>query len=146
MHRTGVQCKFVTGIMQVLSKISILTFTMFYLLMSTGVGYSAHYCGEELFKLGFIASDVSCCCGDVEMDDCCHNESYFIQLEDEQQHTGNDQRLKRTDYNQQLPTWLGTSTNKSMNQDGQESVERCPPPPDITPPLYLTFQSFIFYG
>lgn len=124
----------------------MLFFTMFYLMVSTGVGYSAHYCGEELFELGYIASDISCCCGDEELDDCCHNETYFVQLDEDQQVTSNDIRINQENLAQPLPLWLFNEEGSFMKSElVATDFHSLSPHPKITP-LFLTFQSLIFYG
>ncbi len=132
--------------MQLTSKISVWIFTALYFLMSTGIGYSAHYCGEELFKFGHIASDISCCCDDDGLDDCCHNETYFVQLEDVQQVTTNDIRL---DSNHEIELlFTGHVDDEYLESIGDSSADFDDFPDQQREylPLYLTYTSFIFYG
>ena len=68
-----------------MKKLTAILFSAFYLLATVGVAFNVHYCGGQVGGVSLYANEGSCCCGEAEaMDDCCDNEQFFFQLDQEQ--------------------------------------------------------------
>lgn len=67
-------------------KAAIFLFSFFYLLLSTGVLFSVHYCKGEPVAYAVSLSSEADSCGDGEescVSPCCGNESVFLKIEKE---------------------------------------------------------------
>lgn len=65
----------------------------FYLFSAVGYGAEVHYCLGQVSEVSYIWFDASCACdaaGDQLKRDfnCCEDERFFVQLEDEHQSSG----------------------------------------------------------
>jgi hypothetical protein len=71
-----------------MKKAVIAIFSMFYLLMSSGLAFTVHYCmGErDAVKLGAVKTKVCGRCGmeEKESKGCCKDEQHLVKIEDDQ--------------------------------------------------------------
>ena len=71
-----------------MKQISILIFSIFYLLVSTGISFNLHYCGGKIENISFNQSKIKQCCGGAVMSkNCCQNKT--ISLKAAEKHTLN---------------------------------------------------------
>ena len=71
-----------------MKQISILIFSVFYLLVSTGISFKLHYCGGKIERISFNQSKIKQCCGGATMSkNCCQNKT--ISLKAAEKHTIN---------------------------------------------------------
>jgi hypothetical protein len=68
-----------------MKRISIILFSVFYLLVTAGFNVSAHWCGE---KINFISIDAShdkkCSCGEKMTTGCCKDVHFYVKVTDSQ--------------------------------------------------------------
>lgn len=65
--------------------LSILLIAFIYLIISSGVYISMHYCGGKLknFSLAYAHADDGCCCGSKEKNkNCCKEKTLYIKVKD----------------------------------------------------------------
>lgn len=126
-----------------MGRFATILFSAFYLLTTVGVGINFHYCLGELSYVDVMVLQGKCCCGDTEIAaPCCNDESYFFQLDTEQQ-TSPGFRL--IDPPPALLVFNETSLSKTV-QPGKILFPLfldLPPPPR---PLWLWNCSLTYYG
>lgn len=116
--------------------------SVLYLLTSVGVGINFHYCLGKLAYVEIMGPVDHCCCGDAEeVAHCCEDETYFFQLETEQQ---TSQSLRLID-----PMATDWVSDKVLTDDTRTD-KICPSPPDSPPPprppLWLLNCSLTYFG
>lgn len=71
---------------------------LFYLLNAVGYGLEVHYCLGEVADINYVFLDTSCACEDnhieISRSNCCNEESFFNQLDDEHQAAASDFSVK----------------------------------------------------
>ena len=67
-----------------MKKFALIAFSIFYLLIVTGVNLNMHYCGGKLISISIAQnSNENGCCGvKKSTKGCCQDESKFIKLKD----------------------------------------------------------------
>ena len=59
--------------------------TLLFLITSIGLTINVHYCGGKIQSVQLLLESPGCCCGeDREMNDCCTDQSFFVQLDTDQ--------------------------------------------------------------
>lgn len=121
--------------------------SVFYLLVSVGIGYNMHYCEGNLFSVELYAKSSVCCCeGGQEMEnDCCVDESSFFQFAPDQKLAANTNvSVKKMS----LLANLLFDIQHKVADDGKHIKNAYYfdlPPPD-SERIYLLNCSFVFYG
>lgn len=85
-----------------MKKSALILLALFYLIISSGIAVSVHYCGGKLkyFSL-FKAANENGCCGKKKMSKrCCENKTTFVKVKD----------------NHQLGSKISIPDNKSIEQ------------------------------
>ncbi|MCI5056346.1 MAG: hypothetical protein MRY83_09565 [Flavobacteriales bacterium] len=101
-----------------------------YLLSTNGLVFSAHYCAGDLSKVSIVEKDLSCCCGDKDMSDCCENDTKFLEqsapgvdLKSELKFICLSERLYSTDYClQKIDEQANTQANPSNGPPGVRKI------------------------
>ena len=63
-----------------IKKISHISFALLLIVATTGMTISEHFCGSDLISIELNSTPESCC---DDNSDCCHNESFTFEIEDE---------------------------------------------------------------
>lgn len=69
-----------------MKRIITIALTLLYLMPAIGINGTAHYCGEEIASITIngLGSSEKCGCGSERMKkNCCHDEIFSFQLEDD---------------------------------------------------------------
>ncbi|MEM7103716.1 MAG: hypothetical protein AAF502_11330 [Bacteroidota bacterium] len=128
-----------------MKKLLTISFAAFYLLTAVGVTVSVHKCMGQIASIKLFVEAGGCCCSkDKAMNDCCEDESVFVQLDD-------DQRIIKSlrisdDLQPELnvvPSIQLTSIKVKKNEVRIES-QNLPPP--LKQPIWLLNCNFTFYG
>jgi hypothetical protein len=123
-----------------------ITVAFLYLLLSTGVQISAHYCHGELESVRILTESKSCCCGHSEMSgECCSNENISLQA-DIDQHLGAESRKAFVHFENLLviANCLSSQTIESKEKNTNSPfLEISLPPPQ---PVWLLNCALTYYG
>ena len=126
-----------------IQKISILGFTLFYLLLQVGINLHAHFCGDEQTATWlYVAPDAKCGCGDEDMQgNCCHEQLTVFKVKDAQL-TANHISPKLASY-QLIPACI-TSLPHAHHKPVEAPIHTCIewPPPLHELPIFIQVQNF----
>lgn len=69
-----------------MKKAAVILFTIYYLVLASGLSINLHYCGGKLKEISFLGEvNEDGCCGKKEKSKgCCNEESTFIKVKDDQ--------------------------------------------------------------
>lgn len=111
-----------------------------------GYGVEVHYCLGQIADVNYALLDTSCACDEVDEiageDNCCNEESFFIQLDTEHQSAA-DQKLKQPVFSV-TETLLATSSVITETTEHLKTLSRRGPPKTVD--RIIEYHSFIFYG
>lgn len=126
-----------------MKQFAAILFSSFYLLSTIGVGINFHYCLGELAYVEVMGPLELCCCGEEEgAFRCCEDESYFFQLDTEQQVSqGFRLLLPHTSLLSPLPEL--SVQEVIVEQVPFSDFPDIPPP---RPPIWLSNCSLTYYG
>jgi hypothetical protein len=67
-----------------MKKFALIAFSIFYLLIVTGVNLNMHYCGGKLISISIAqtSNEIGCCGVKKSSKGCCHDQSTYIKLKD----------------------------------------------------------------
>jgi hypothetical protein len=67
-----------------MKKFALIAFSIFYLLIVTGVNLNMHYCGGKLINISIAqnSNEIGCCGVKKSSKGCCHDQSTYIKLKD----------------------------------------------------------------
>lgn len=126
--------------MQRFSAIAMMTY---YLLATVGVAVNVHYCHGELASVNIYLSNNACECGRMMGDmNCCDDEVYFFQLEDDHKISNASQKIS-------LDTPEPVASRESAEikeEDPQKEFHEDPDPPPPGPDVRILYQSLTYYG
>jgi hypothetical protein len=123
-------------------------FTLFYLLVSTGLTLDVHYCGGKMVDVEVFGTPDHCCskvqpsCQKEEENKCCSNESVLVQLDQWQVISSTPSldlaylTVPRHFHNFDLLENIGDNELQIFNDL----------PPPIDQPRWLLYRSLLFYG
>lgn len=117
---------------------------VFYLLVSVGVPVTVHYCQGQVAEVAVLKSDISCCCGDMEDDGCCENESQYVSLDTDQQVVRSLEFTPILDV-LSVPALLSEDTEDGFDGLSEVACNIDLPPPK-NQPLWLAHCSLTYYG
>ena len=121
-----------------MKKFALIAFSIFYLLIVTGVNLNMHYCGGKLISISIAqtSNEIGCCGVKKSSKGCCQDESTYIKLKDKHIQSAD---LKM--YVKLISSILITSEfNVSINEltSKSEIVSNYhSPPPNYKIPLFL---------
>lgn len=120
--------------------ISIMTY---YLIATIGVAVNVHYCHGELASVKIYLSNSACECGKMmgKMD-CCDDEAYFFQLED-------DHKISNASQEMLLDAPEPAFIDKDewlIEEDSFKEFQEHPDPPPPGPDVRILYQSLTYYG
>ncbi|MBN1183176.1 MAG: hypothetical protein JXB49_12860 [Bacteroidales bacterium] len=73
-----------------MKRITSILFSLFYLLVSAGIMVNFHYCHGTLASVKIFTDKGNCGCNStMDNNGCCKNETYVVQLKDDQQASQN---------------------------------------------------------
>lgn len=112
-----------------MKKIISIPLVIVYSLLTMGLYFHAHYCGDELasFKL-FTKAEKACGCSEAEdMDDCCKDVSTWLKLKDDQQ-----SKITSIDFNKSfvlLTFQTAPDFNSNFDFSNNNYIKQANPPP-----------------
>ena len=129
-----------------MKRISAISFSVLYLLLTAGFTMNIHYCLGEIESISIIPVANNCCCGDTSMDmGCCGNETMIFQFSPDDQLV---QQSENTVFKAPLLEIIEIASIRSMDHEDHERVTlkicNSPPPKEI--PIWLKNLNFTFYG
>lgn len=125
-------------------KLANILFVFLYLQASVGVAINVHYCMGQFANAGVFVKSKGCICEDFEKKGkCCDDESYFYQLDDEQDF------VKTTEVHAPFVLSATLPINHSVEKEivsikVNHELYDLPPPP--SQPIWLMVCSPILYG
>jgi hypothetical protein len=128
-----------------MKQFSTILFAAFYLLTTVGVGINFHYCLGELSHVDVMVPHSKCCCAEADAEmavHCCDDESYFFQLDTEQQTT---QGLRLIDVTVATLVTHEVSVKETLRAENLFPLFLDLPPPH-GPPIWLANCSLTYYG
>lgn len=127
-----------------MKKLATILFATLYLQASVGVAVNLHFCMGQLASTGFFVESKGCLCEDFEKEGkCCDDESYFYQLDDEQD------LVKTTEIKAPIVAYvllyisLSDQTKEAKPKVNHELYDL---PPPSKPPIWLIICSPTLYG
>lgn len=64
-----------------MKRIGLICLCVFYLVITTGVNLTIHFCGGQIKSVGFLQEEKKRCCGNKAMPvGCCQDEAVLVQL------------------------------------------------------------------
>lgn len=129
-----------------MKKVASILLMLIYLIPAIGINGSVHYCGGEIASITIngIGSSEKCSCGSNRMkSDCCSDENFSFQLEDEQYKTSpfSFNLEKSIDFSSTIIAQVYFDYNTPFIQDGVYYPHH--PPGNVKTPLYILHQVFI---
>ena len=128
--------------------LSILMIAFIYLMVSSGIYISMHYCGGKFrsFSLIYSHADGGCCCGSKEKNkNCCKDKTLYIKVKDT--HKSVDLLKAPDSYEKLIFTGLSVlDLNYSLvisNTKFPYYYHKRPPPTTSSTPLYLNNRALI---
>ena len=120
-----------------------ISLSLMYLAFNIGLGVNVHYCGDRVSSVDFAFVGASCCCDAMEEpSDCCSDETFVFQSEDDQQASSN---IQLSGLDVIVAGWVSPSS------DVTEAQVSCPfankGPPDVPgEPLFIRYSRLVLYG
>jgi hypothetical protein len=123
--------------------VSILLLTL-YIASFSGVMLNLHFCGGKLSLVGlfFKPSEIDCC-GEVEMDYCCHDHSTWIKIETAHAHSS-QLALAENNVNRVLDNHLLHFSSHNFKEEPTIHNYQKGIPLKIRPPLDVRSQTNVF--
>jgi len=116
-----------------------------YLIPAIGISGTVHYCGGEVASVTIngIGSSEKCACGSKRMvSDCCNDEDFSFQLDDEQYKTPSFSIniAKSFDFSPAIIAQISYDFKTPFVQNGLYYAHH--PPDNVKTPLYILHQVF----
>jgi len=123
----------------------VISFAIFYLLLTAGFTVNIHYCLGEIESITPFVQVDNCCCGTAEMPmDCCGDEQMIFQFSPDDQLIKSEQSIFKTPLFEIIEI---ASVRSVENEDHQKLIYKiCKPPPPDNIPIWLKYSNFTFYG
>lgn len=127
-----------------MKKAATILFAFIYLQASVGVAINVHYCMGQLANAGVFVDSKGCVCEDFEQEgDCCDDESYFYQLDDNQDFVKSVEVKSPFAITISLPKINVKENVETAIKVNKELFDLSPPPKQ---PIWLITCSPTFYG
>ena len=128
-----------------MKKLTVILFSFFYLFASAGITVNMHYCAGQVQYVEFLAANGKCCCADEgDTVSCCGDETFFFQLDNEQQ-TSQKVRVVPEQFVSGIAAVLNT-TDRFEPVSKAIDFERLDLPPPQRQPIWLLNCSLVYYG
>lgn len=129
-----------------MKNISVIILMFLYLIPAIGINGTVHYCGGDIASITIngIGSSEKCGCGSKRMaSDCCSDENFSFQLDDDQYKTPlfTFNTLKSIDFSPAIITQVTFNYRIPFIQKGIYHSHH--PPDKLKQPLYILHQVFI---
>jgi hypothetical protein len=127
-----------------MKKTATILFSLFYLLIISGVSVSIHYCQGEVKDIGILTAPANCC-GIMGLEEgCCSNENYVVQFESKEQlKVSNKFSIEAFQFNIKE---LELSPTEIVVQDSKDEYNYYDLPPPENQKTIILNSTFIFYG
>lgn len=125
-------------------KTTAIILSVFYLLIAADASVAIHKCMGSIESIDWVQTAEVCCCGDMNIDSCCENETVDLPQDQEEKVVSNYSFSFENDVFQliELPSLLVLEKhNPDQLVFGFTDVD---PPGSI--PAYVKYCSFTFYG
>lgn len=121
--------------------------SLFYLLVSVGIGYNMHYCGGNLSAIDLYSKSSVCCCEEDTRteNDCCVDESSFYQFAPDQKLAENTNSSAK-ELSLLADLFIDIRNEVVDNGDHIKNAHYFDLPPPDPERIYLLNCSFVFYG
>jgi hypothetical protein len=134
--------------LQIMKRIAVIFFALFYLLVTTGLTLDVHYCGGKVVDIEVLGNADHCCskvktsCHKQEKNKCCKDETVVVQL-DQWQIVSSLSSLEV------IPVVVANFLPSTQIRDLptaslHQSFYDLPPPKQQ--PLWLLYHSLTYYG
>jgi len=128
-----------------MKRISAISFSVVYLLLTAGLTMNIHYCLGEIESVSIIPVADNCCCGENGVDmGCCGNETMIFQFSPADQLVQSDNPV----FKAPLLEIIEIASIRSIDHEDHEKVtlKICNSPPAKEIPIWLKNSNFTFYG
>lgn len=125
-------------------KTAAIILSLFYLLIATEASVAIHKCMGSIESIDLVQSEKVCCCGDMNTDGCCENETVDLPQDQEDKLISTYTFSFNNDFFQiiELPSLVILEEITSSEVEFGEGKA----PPMSTVPVYVQNCSFTFYG
>jgi len=125
-------------------KTAAIILSLFYLLLATEASVAIHKCMGSIESIEFLQTPELCCCGDMNMDSCCENETVDLPQDQEEKVISTYSFSFENDFFQliKLPSLILLEKTNPI-QIVFDSDDGSPP---FNIPAYIKHCSFTFYG
>lgn len=125
-------------------KTTAIILSLFYVLISADASVAIHKCMGSIESIDFIQTAEVCCCGDMNMDDCCENETVDLPRDPE------DKVISTYSFSFENTFFQLVELPSRLVLDNTHRKDTALRERDISPPLaipvYIEYCSFTFYG
>jgi hypothetical protein len=126
-------------------KAAIISFSLIYLLVITGIPLTLHYCHGKLESVKILSSAIDGCCGNEGMlKGCCKNIHYLLKAETDHQQVSQVYSITVYDSGQSIRWQIIENQMVLKIQIFPLTFDNLPPPDTI--PIWLINNSLTYYG
>ncbi len=121
-----------------MKKFALIAFSIFYLLIVTGVNLNMHYCGGKLISISIAqnSNEIGCCRVKKSTKGCCQDQSTFIKLKDKHIQSA-DLKMSVNLIGSNLITSEFKVLINELTSKSEIAINYHAPPPNYKIPLFI---------
>ena len=121
-----------------MKKFALIAFSIFYLIIISGVNLNMHYCSGKLISISIAqtSSEIGCCGVKKSSKGCCHDQSTFIKLKDKHIQSADLKMSVKLNSSILITSEFNVSINE-LTSKSEIATNYHAPPPNYKIPLFI---------